>query len=628
MLNPYIVGTAVIGNQFYGREALIQEVLTSEKNCFCLMGNRRIGKTSFLRQLEFLVKEEYPNFIGVFWDLQGCKVDVDLTEQLKNGLLDSEEQLEAVGINYDELEECDNLFALLRQLKRGMVRAHKTLLLLADEAESLIAVGENDRGLLGRLRSVLQDATFVRTVLCGSRRLSEVSQIEMVGSAFLDGFEPVLFISSLTEADADALIAQSHTGSGVQVSDEMANEIKEKTNRHPYLIQSICLYLYDHEMSLEKAYDFVMQQGMAERAFADDYRYLSPIEKDILTQIYQTSPPAPLHRIVERGASGATLPQIQQQVLLDTDTIQGFLFTLKASGYIKHEGDSFRLANYFFTRWLMSNEARLVEITSVVSDAAMQSIKEQQSNLQEVDRERMQQELARAREIQLSLLPEAPPAIPGFDIAGTSYPAREVSGDFFDYLSLPNGRLGIATADVTGKGLPAAMIASMAHGMLDIESQSGGTAKDILTRLNQRLCARLQKGLFVAFALAILDPTTKGLSYSAAAQPHLLLLRNAQIEELGEGGFPLGISDKTEYPLLSCQLKVGDVLLFVSDGVVEATNSTDEMYSFPRLNAALCSVDPSLNAEALLEDLLEDINAFTQESEPSDDMTIVVVKVL
>ncbi|MFQ6043247.1 MAG: PP2C family protein-serine/threonine phosphatase [Candidatus Poribacteria bacterium] len=516
---------------------------------------------------------------------------------------------------------------MFRQLKRGIVRAHKTLLLLADEAESLIAVGENDPGLLGRLRSVLQDATFVRTVLCGSRRLSEVSQIELVGSAFLDGFEPILFMSSLTEADANALIAQSHTGGGVQVSDEMATEIKEKTNRHPYLIQSICLYLYDHEMSLEKAYDFVMQQGMAERAFADDYRYLAPIEKDILMQIYQTSPPAPLHKFVERGASGATLPQIQQQVLLDADIIRGFLFTLEASGYIKREGNSFRLANYFFTRWLRSNEARLSEITSVVSDAAMKAIKEQQSSLQEAERERVHQELARAREIQLSLLPEAPPAISGFDIAGTSYPAKEVSGDFFDYLPLPDGRLGIATADVTGKGLPAAMIASMAHGMLDIESQSGGSAKNILTRLNQRLCARLQQGLFVAVALAILDPTTKELSYSAAAQPYLLLLRNAQVKELGEGGFPLGISAKTEYPLLSCQLEAGDVLLLVSDGVVEAANSADEMYGFPRLNDAFCSVDPSLNAEELLEYLLEDVNAFTQVSEQSDDMTLVVVKV-
>jgi len=447
----------------------------------------------------------------------------------------------------------------------------------------------------------------------------------MVGSAFLDGFEPILFISSLTEADVDALIAQGHTGGGVEVSNEMATEIKEKTNRHPYLIQSICLYLYDHEMDsplwkrgvrgdLSKAYDFVMQQGMAERAFADDYRYLSPIEKEILTQIYQRE--------------SATLPQIQQQVLLDTDTIRGFLFTLEASGYIKQEGDSFRLANYFFTRWLKSNEARLFEIASVVSDAAMQSIKEQQSSRQEAERERVQQELARAREIQLSLLPESPPVISGFDIVGKSYPAQEMSGDFFDYLSLPDGRLGIATADVTGKGLPAAMIASMAHGMLDIESQSGGSAKEILTRLNHRLCARLQKGMFVAVALAILDPTTKELSYSAAAQPHLLLLRNGEVEELGEGGFPLGISDKTEYPLLSCQLESGDVLLLVSDGVVEATNSVDEMYGFPRLNNALCSVDPSLNAEALLAELLENVNAFTQDSEQSDDMTLVVVKVL
>jgi len=577
------------------------------------MGNRRIGKTSFLRQLEFLAKQEYPNFIGVFWDLQGCQSEEDLTEQLKNGLLDAEEQLEAAGLDYDKLEESQNLFSLFRLLKRRLIGAQKKLLLLMDEAESLIQVGENDKGLLGKLRSVMQDANFTRTIICGSRRLSEVGQIELVGSDFLDGFEPVLFVSSLDEADADALIAQSYTGQGVQLSDEMVTEIKEKTNCHPYLIQSICLYLYDSEMELSKAYDYVMQQGMAEKAFADDFRYLSPIEKDILMKIYQRE--------------SVTLPQIQRLVYLDTDTIRGFLFTLEASGYIKQEGDNLRLANYFFTRWLTSNEGRLFEIASVVSDAAMKAIKEQQPSPQEAEREQMLQELARAREIQLSLLPEAPPAISDFDIAGTSYPAREISGDFFDYLSLPDGRIGIATADVTGKGLPAAMIASMAHGMLDIESKSGASAKDILTRLNQRLCTRLQKGMFVAFALAILDPTTKELSYSAAAQPHLLLLRNGEIKEIGEGRFPLGISAKTEYVLFSLKVEVGDVFVFVSDGVVEAMNSADEMYGFSRLNDALCSVDPSLNAEELLEYLLEDVSAFTQETEPSDDMTIVVVKV-
>ena len=577
------------------------------------MGNRRIGKTSFLRQLEFLVKPEAPNFIGVLWDLQGCQNEEDLTEQLKTGLLNAEDQLEAEGFDYDQLEESQNLFALFRRLKRGLIRAKKKLLLLVDEVEALIEVGENDTGLLGRLRSVMQDATFVRTVLCASRRLSEVGQMEMVGSNFLDGFEPVLFLSSLTETDADALIAQSHTGGGVQVSREMATEMKEKTNCHPYLLQSLCLYLFDHEMDLEKACDFVMQQGMAEKAFADDYRYLSPIEKEILMQIHQSG--------------RATLPQIQQLVSLDTSAIQEFLFTLKASGYIKPEGDSFRLANSFFTRWLTSNEGRLFEIASVVSDDAMKAIKEQQSSPEEAERKQMRQELARARDIQLSLLPETPPAIPKVELAGASYPAREVSGDFFDYLSLPNGKIGIATADVTGKGLPAAMIASMVHGMLDIEAKSGDNAKDILTRLNQRLCDRLQKGMFVTFALAIFDPTNRELSYSSAAQPHLLLLRNGEIKEIGEGRFPLGISTKTEYPLFSLKLEVGDVFAFVSDGVLEATNSADEMYGFLRLNEALCSVDPSLNAEELLEYLLEEVSVFTQEAELSDDMTIVVVKI-
>ena len=363
MANPYIVGTAVMGDQFYGREALIDKVLGGGRDCFSLMGNRRIGKTSFLRHLEFLVKEHPSNFIGVYWDLQGCHTEDDVTEQLKNGLFEAEEGLGAVGIDYDELEDSENLFTLLRLLKRGVISAQKKLLLLVDEAESLIEIGENDKALLGKLRSVMQDAAFVRTILCGSRCLSEVSRIELDGSDFLDGFEPVLFVSSLTDADADALIAQSQTGQGLQVSNEMATEIKEKTNRHPYLIQSICLYLYDHEMSLPKAYDYVMQQGMAEKAFADDYRYLSPIEKGILMQIYQ-------------GGS-VTLSQIQQELSLDTDVTKQFLFVLEACGYIKPVGEDYRIANYFFAQWLKSNQARLKEITSVVSDAAMQEIETQ-----------------------------------------------------------------------------------------------------------------------------------------------------------------------------------------------------------------------------------------------------------
>jgi hypothetical protein len=361
MPNPYIIGTAVIGDKFYGREALLDKVLTSKREHFCLMGNRRIGKTSFLRHLEFLVQGEYPNLIGVYWELQGCQVEEDLTEQLKNGLFEAEEQLDKIGIASDELEESEHLFVLMQLLKRRVIQANKKLLLLVDEAESLIAVGRADKELFGKLRSVMQDTTFVSTVLCAGRHLSEVNQIDLGGHRFLNGFEPVLFVSSLTDVDADALIAQSRTGHGVQVSDEMAAEIKEKTNRHPYLIQSICSYLYDHEINLDLACDYVMQQGMAEKAFADDYRYLAPVEKQIILFIYQLD--------------GATFAQIQQQVDLDTDTLSRLLATLQACSYIKVSNGSCSMANYFFTRWLQSNEVRLREMPSVVSDAAILSFK-------------------------------------------------------------------------------------------------------------------------------------------------------------------------------------------------------------------------------------------------------------
>jgi len=361
MPNPYIVGIAVIGEQFYGREELIDKVLSSGRIHFCLMGNRRIGKTSFLRHLEFLVKDEHPNLIGVYWDLQACQSEEDLTEQLKNGLLDAETSLEEAGLDYDELEASENLLTLLKQLRQGVIRANKKLLLLVDEAESLIDVGKADKAFLRRLRTIMQDATFVRTILCGARHLSEINQINLGGPCFLNGFEPVLFVSSLTDTNADALIAQNHTGQGLKVSDEMAAEIKEKTNRHPYLIQSICAYLYDHQMDLKKACDYVMNQGMAEKAFADDYRYLAPVEKQILMFIYQ--------------AKSATFRQIQEQVGLDTASLNRLLVTLDACGYIKKTDSGYCMANEFFTRWLKRNEARLRELPSVVSDAAILSFK-------------------------------------------------------------------------------------------------------------------------------------------------------------------------------------------------------------------------------------------------------------
>ncbi|MFQ6042797.1 MAG: hypothetical protein ACE5PV_18220 [Candidatus Poribacteria bacterium] len=119
MQNPYIVGAAVIGEQFYGREELIDKVLTSGRIHFCLMGNRRIGKTSFLRHLEFLVKGEHPNLIGVYWELQACQTERDLTEQLKNGLLDAEASLEEAGLDYDELEASEDLFTFVDATQAG-----------------------------------------------------------------------------------------------------------------------------------------------------------------------------------------------------------------------------------------------------------------------------------------------------------------------------------------------------------------------------------------------------------------------------------------------------------------------------------------------------------------------------
>jgi len=229
--------------------------------------------------------------------------------------------------------------------------------------------------------------------------------------------------------------------------------------------------------------------------------------------------------------------------------------------------------------------------------------------------------------MQLSLLPEAAPPVEGMEIAGRSIPANTVGGDFFDYLSLPDGKVGIAMADVSGKGLRAAMNAVLASGMLYEVVKAEVSCGRILSALNAGLHPRMEKQMFTAFSFAILDEDAGMIQWSNAAQPLPLIRRSDGASEAEEDGeLPLGMAPDVEYPDYELRLRAGDLAIFYTDGVIEAENETEEMYGTERLVSLVAGMNSSASAEGVIDAILQDVARFVGDAEQYDDMTVVVVK--
>ncbi|MFC1712800.1 PP2C family protein-serine/threonine phosphatase [Candidatus Poribacteria bacterium] len=241
--------------------------------------------------------------------------------------------------------------------------------------------------------------------------------------------------------------------------------------------------------------------------------------------------------------------------------------------------------------------------------------------------ERLQQELEDARQMQLGLLPESSPLVEGLDIAGFSRPAREVGGDFFDYFSLSDGRIGIAIADISGKGLKGAMNAVLTNGMLHEVARNAVSCSEILLTLNRGLYSRMEKHMFVTLGLAALDRDGRTLQWASAAQPYPIVKHGEKIFELeGDNGLPLGIKQHVSYPDRELVLQIGDIIVFYTDGIIEGENESEEMYQIDRLKQSIEKVSSAMNAEEIIESILQDVASFVGAVEQYDDMTIVVVK--
>ncbi len=248
-----------------------------------------------------------------------------------------------------------------------------------------------------------------------------------------------------------------------------------------------------------------------------------------------------------------------------------------------------------------------------------------------IARERLEKELETAHQIQERLLPHTMPTMPGFDVSGTSLPSHEVGGDYFDFLDLDSGHLGVAIADVAGKGIPAALLMANLQASLRAQSLDPEKVSVVAARLNALLVKNTDERMFVTFFYGILDRMKATLTYTNAGHnPPLLLHPDGRLDRLTEGGLLLGFLADQAYLQGTAILESGDVLLLFTDGITEAVNPQAEnretkyfgeerLIEILRANAGRSVVD-------IQAAVLAAVTEHTRRSPQSDDITLVVIK--
>lgn len=252
--------------------------------------------------------------------------------------------------------------------------------------------------------------------------------------------------------------------------------------------------------------------------------------------------------------------------------------------------------------------------------AARQSIDNEQ-NLRALE-----EEMRSARRIQASILPRSVPRIEGATIAVRYLPMTSVAGDFYEFLALGAGRIGIAIADVAGHGVPAALVASMVKVAIDSQSAAAADPPVLMAGLNDIMC-RQARGNLITAGYLFLDLAGGRACYSAAAHPPLLIRRRGDpaTGEFRENGLILGVRAGETYDAMPFELRAGDRLLLYTDGIAEAANAKDEMFSEARL-AEVLSAHDDLDAAGFAESMVQEVQAWAG-PEQADDMTLVVIDI-
>ncbi|MEP7014286.1 MAG: GAF domain-containing SpoIIE family protein phosphatase [Verrucomicrobiota bacterium] len=247
------------------------------------------------------------------------------------------------------------------------------------------------------------------------------------------------------------------------------------------------------------------------------------------------------------------------------------------------------------------------------------------------EKKRLDHDLEIARDIQRVLLPTEPPKVNGFEISGLSIPARQVSGDYFDYINVDQERLGLAIADVSGKGVPASLIMAICRSVLRSEAAKNPSPADVLQKVNRQLYPDIKEDMFISMAYLILDHTRSSIVLARAGHDAPLLYKRASqaVEKLKPPGMVVGIDSGSVFDRITQDFNVpieqGDCLLLYTDGVTEALNSEGDEFGIDRMIESV-RASAGNTAQGIIGHVIEEVRNFAGTTAQHDDITLIVIR--
>lgn len=270
-----------------------------------------------------------------------------------------------------------------------------------------------------------------------------------------------------------------------------------------------------------------------------------------------------------------------------------------------------------------------LELLAGITDQAAMAISNALLHQTLVQQNRLERELEIARTIQMNLLPKHPPVVPGFEVAAMSVPAKSVGGDYYDFIPLDPDRLGVAVADVSGKGVPAAILTASVRSALQIEARQGDCPlPTVLSHLNEMACRDASNDMFIALFFGILQISSRRFRYINAGHCSPLLFDpDGNESRLDRGGCVLGVMPDRQFEQGEVRLLPGSTLIIYSDGVTDVLDEKQEAFGLDRLRQTVAA-NREATAEMLRAEIAGAMKAHQGNAEQFDDYTLVVIKAL
>lgn len=268
------------------------------------------------------------------------------------------------------------------------------------------------------------------------------------------------------------------------------------------------------------------------------------------------------------------------------------------------------------------DDEQFIETLSIHVASALENARLYEQEQKKIE---MEKEMLAAGEVQKNLFPSVIPQYPDYEISAINIPARETSGDLYDFIQLDETRLVFTLGDVSGKGLPASILMANLQSVLNDLPHHNSSPAYCVSRANDIIHRVSGSGKFITLFLGLLDTKKHKLIYSNAGHEHPYMFRNGETERLGAGGIPVGILGGSDYEEAEYEMQRGDLLLVFSDGVMDATNAEDEYYSEERL-ADFVLKNRDLKPAEIVDLVCSDIKKFTGDVPQFDDITLMIIK--